>query len=107
MHISSPFFILHISLCAFDITKLRILAFELADGEGFKLGLKGEGDKTRLGRHEPRAGMPALGVKSKAQLKFIYTLLTLKCVNLTGTHFHTYGDKTGSPMVIKAKRETA
>lgn len=50
--------------------------------------------------------MPASGVKSKAQLKCIYTLLTLKCVSITGTHLHTYRDKPGSPMVIKAKRET-
>ena len=36
--------------------------------EGFKLGSEGEGNITRLTRHEPSCGMPMLGVKSIAQL---------------------------------------
>ena len=38
-----------------------------------KLDAKGEGDKTRLARDEPRGGMPVLEKRSIAQLKCIYT----------------------------------
>jgi len=41
--------------------------------EGFKLGLKGEGDITQLTRDEPRHGMPVSGMRLAAQLKSIYT----------------------------------
>jgi len=35
--------------------------------------LKGEGNITRLTRDELRRGMPGLGVRSIAQLKYLYT----------------------------------
>jgi len=44
-----------------------------AHREGFKLGLKGEGDITQLTRDEPRHGMPGSRVRLIAQLKCIYT----------------------------------
>ncbi|PKU37652.1 rna-directed dna polymerase from mobile element jockey-like [Limosa lapponica baueri] len=44
-----------------------------AHGEGFKLEVKGEGDKTRPISNEPGGKGPRMGVKSGAQLKCIYT----------------------------------
>lgn len=41
--------------------------------KGFKQGLKGKRDITKLVRDEPRGSMSVLGVRSTAQLKCIYT----------------------------------
>lgn len=44
-----------------------------ACGKGFKLGVKEEGNKTRLTRDEPGGIIIGLGLRQGAQLKCIYT----------------------------------
>lgn len=77
-----------------------------ADWKGFNLGLKWEGDKTKLIRDEPRGSMSSLGVKSVIQLKCIFHLLTLNCTKHSATCPQSYGDKPRTPKEIKAERET-